>query len=217
MKIFKKTICWSMLMILAFGMSFASCSSDDEEGEGGSQGVKKCYIKIDGKQTDLKYAYYYGDEEGEDFIFTNINMLYYQNNPGKITKGLMLKSVAIYSSEKFETGTITNYGGFQYEEVDIYAQMHEEPGDYISYTNEDDASSPIHFTIDNGYYKIEATSIKMEARDYDSKIGNATADFYFEGTLEDIWVEPDSYVAVSRVDKPTMQWLKKCVETTNKY
>lgn len=208
MNIFKKTISWSMLMILAFGMSFASCSSDDEEGEGGSTGVKKCYIKIDGKQTDLKYAYYYGDEEGEDLMFTNIDMLYYQKNPGKISKGLKLKAVGIYTSDKFETGTTTIYGGFQYEEVDLYAQMHEETGEYISYINEDDASCPIHFSIDNGYYKIEATSMKMEAWDYDSKIGNATADFYFEGTMQDAPSLYEDDIVVAKVDKPTMQWIK---------
>ena len=209
MKLFKKTISWSMLMVLAFGMSFASCSSDDEEGGGGSSGVKKCYIKIDGKQTDLKYAYYYGDEHGEDLIFTNIDMLYYQKNPGKVTKGLILKSAAIYTSEKFETGTTTSYGGFQYDEADIYAQMHEEPGDYIAYVSKDEASSPIHFSIDNGYYKIEATSIKMEAWDYDSKIGNATADFYFEGTMLDAPSLYEDDIVVAKVDKPTIQRLKE--------
>ena len=199
---------WSMLLIMMCSMTFVACSSDDD-GEGGNTGVKTCYIKIDGKQTDLKYAYYYGDEEGDNLMFTNIDMLNYYRNPGKITKGLIQKTVAIYSSKKFETGTTTNYGGFQYDEIDLYAQMHDTEGEYISYINEDFVDNPIHFSINNGYYKIEATSIKMEvSRNEHIAIGKAIADFYFEGTMQDASILFGDDVVVAKVDKQTMQWIK---------
>lgn len=198
----------AMLMLLAFGLSFTSCSSDDEEEGGGTSGVKTCYIKVDGKQTNLSYAYYYGDEEGEIFVFTNIDMLYYYKNPHKITKGLIMKSVALFTPDKFSTGTITGYGGFQYEEADLYAQMYEDSEDFIAYISEDDDSNPIDFTIDNGYYIIEAKSIKLETWNQDSMIGKTTAEFYFEGTMQDgsILYEDDDIV-VAKVDKPTIQWI----------
>lgn len=203
----KKLSIWSMLLIMMCSMTFVACNSDDDS-EGGSTGVKTCYIKINGKQTDLKYAYYYGNEEGDDMIFTNIDMLYYYRNPGKITKGLIQKAVAIYSSENFETGTTTNYGGFQYDEIDLYAQMHGTAGEYISYIGEDEASNPIHFSINNGYYEIEATSIKLDVWDENSVIGKATADFYFEGTMQDASILFGDDIIVAKVDKPTMQWIK---------
>ena len=203
----KRLSIWSMLLIMMCSTVFVACSSDDD-GEGGSTGVKTCYIKIDGKQTDLKYAYYYGDEEGDNLIFTNIDMLYYYRNPGKITKGLIQKAVAIYSSEKFETGTTTNYGGFQYDVIDLYAQMHDTEGEYISYITEDETSCPIHFTINDGYYKIEATSMKLEAWDKNAMTGKTTADFYFEGTMLDASILYGDNIVVAKVDKPTMQWIK---------
>lgn len=112
MDILKKTINWAMLMILAFTISFTSCSSDDEEGSENSS-VKKCYIKIDGKQIDFKYAYYYGDEEGDMFEFTNLDMLYYYKNPDKIVKGLKFTWASIYDDMNFTSGTTTNYN-FEY-------------------------------------------------------------------------------------------------------
>lgn len=203
----KRLSIWSMLLIMMCSMTFVACSSDDD-GEGGSTGVKTCYIKIDGKQTDLKYAYYYGDEEGDDLIFTNIDMLYYYRNPGKITKGLIQKVVAIYGPQKFETGT-ANDGEFFYEEIDVYSEMHDTEGEYISYICEiDEASNPIHFTINNGYYEIEATSIKLEVWDEDSKIGKATGEFYFEGTMQDASILYGDDIVFAKVNKPTMQWIK---------
>ena len=206
MKQFMKTVFWSMLMVLAFGLSFTSCSSDDDEG--GADGVKTCYVKVDGKQTNLSYAYYYGDEDGEVLVFTNVDMLYYYQNPQKISKGLIMKTVALFTPDKFSTGTITGYGGFQYEEVDMYAQMYEDSEEFSAYISEDEESSPINFTVDNGYYKIDAKSIKVEVWNEDSMLRRTTVDFYFEGTMQDgsIFYEDDVYAA--KVDEPTMQWIK---------
>jgi len=104
-----------MLMVLAFGMSFASCSSDDEEGEGG--GSSNCYVKIDGKQIDFKYAYYYeetdewnGEVEKEiEFTLSTIDLLYYLNNPDQIKRGSLISIGYIEFEEELTSGTITNY------------------------------------------------------------------------------------------------------------
>lgn len=215
MDILKKTINWAMLMILAFTISFTSCSSDDEEGSENSS-VKKCYIKIDGKQIDFKYAYYYGDEEGDMFEFTNLDMLYYYKNPDKIVKGLKFTWASIYDDMNFTSGTTTNYN-FEYSpEEDLYANRMEDEEDrpLESYycSPDEENTTPISITTHNGYYKIEANAMVLDFIDEKQgwePIDQTTVDFYFEGTPQKFWIEPDTYVAVSRVDKPTMQWIKK--------
>lgn len=214
MEFFKKTFSWTMLLIMVCSISFVSCSSDDDE-EGGSTGVKKCYIKIDGKQKDFKYAYYYGDEYGDDIEFTDIDILYYYKNPDKIKKGTMFSWAVIYSTNNFVSGTTTNYE-FQYSpEEDLYANRYEDederPEEYY-YDCSVENPTPINISVNGDYYKIDAPGMELDIIDESisySPIGETTADFYFEGTLQDMsFMMEDEVMTVIKVDKPTMQWLK---------
>lgn len=221
MEFFKKTFSWTMLLIMVCSISFVSCSSDDDE-EGGSTGVKKCYIKIDGKQKDFKYAYYYGDEYGDDIEFTDIDILYYYKNPDKIKKGTMFSWAAIYSTNNFVSGMTTDYE-FEYSpEEDLYANRYEDederPLEYY-YDCSDENPTPIDISINDDYYIIDAPEMILEIYDERisySPIGETTADFYFEGTLQDMsFMLEDEVMTVIKVDKPTMQWLKN-IRTKNK-
>lgn len=215
MEFLKKTFSWTMLLALVCSMSFISCSSDDDE-EGGSTGVKQCYIKIDGKQKNFKYAYYYGDEYGDDIEFTDIDILYYYKNPDKIKKGTMFSWAVIYSTNNFVSGMTTDYE-FQYSpEEDLYANRYEDEDErplesyYCFYDGS--PTTPINISVNDDYYIIDAPEMKLDFIDESisySPIGEATADFYFEGTLQD-WpfMMEDEVMTVIKVDKPTMQWLK---------
>lgn len=222
MEFFKKTFSWTMLLIMVCSMSFISCSSDDDE-EGGSTGVKQCYIKIDGKQKNFKYAYYYGDEYGDDIEFTDIDILYYYKNPDKIKKGTMFSWAVIYSTRNFVSGTTTNYE-FEYSpEEDLYANRYEDederPLESYYCSPDEENHTPINISVNDDYYIIDAPEMKLELIDESisySPIGEATADFYFEGTLQDMsFMLEDEVMTVIKVDKPTMQWLKN-IRTKNK-
>lgn len=215
MEFLKKTFSWTMLLALVCSMSFISCSSDDDE-EGGSTGVKKCYIKIDGKQKNFKYAYYYGDEYGDVIEFTDIDILYYYKNPDKIKKGTMFSWAVIYSTRNFVSGTTTNYE-FEYSpEEDLYANRYEDEDErpeesyYCFYDGS--PTTPINISVNDDYYIIDAPEMKLDFIDESisySPIGEATADFYFEGTLQDMsFMLEDEVMTVIKVDKPTLQWLK---------
>lgn len=50
-------------VVLSCGLFCVSCSDDDNEGgeggSGGSSDVETCYLDVDGKRVNFKYAYYY--------------------------------------------------------------------------------------------------------------------------------------------------------------
>lgn len=232
MNIFKKTICWSMLMVLAFGMSFASCSSDDEEG--GDSGVNECYVEVDGKHIDFKYAYYYEDEYDEefytDFTFSTIDLLYYFKNPDKIQSGILATLASIEFEGKLTSGTTTEYGLDIELNNDLFFLFDDpeegdeewQPGENWNWYIEDwdkEEMTPLTITKNGSYYKMLASSIPMMASDGDDGFSNMntyrkmTANFYFEGIPTDmsnfLTSEYSRSVTVVKVDKPTMQWLKK--------
>ena len=236
MKLFKKTICWSMLMVLAFGMSFASCSSDDEEGEGGgSSNINACYVKIDGKQIDFKYAYYYEETEDWDgdiykeieIQFSTIDLLYYFKNPDKIKKGVLTSIGWIEFGEELTSGTTTNYEldiehnkdmFFVFDDPDEGDEVWQPSESWNWYIDDwDKEKTPLSITKSGSYYKMSASSVPMMASDGDDGFDSMktyrkmTADFYFDGTPIDVSniATYSKSVNVVKVDKPTMQWLKK--------
>ena len=224
-----------MLMLLAFGLSFTSCSSDDEE-EGGGTEVKKCYVKIDGKQIDFNYAYYY--EEGNmdsEIQFSTVDLLYYLQNPDKIKKGILISMAYIEFEKDLTSGTTLNYEFeveynqdlfFAFDNPDEGDEEWQPGGSYNWYINDwDKENTPLNITKSNTYYKISASSIPMMASDgddgFDSMVTyrKTTADLYFEGTPIDIRnlaiSEYSKSVTVVKVDKPTMQLIKKIRKTIN--
>lgn len=233
MKLFKKTICWSMLMVLAFGISFASCSSDDDEA-GGSSNINACYIKVDGKHIDFKYAYYFEEvyeEDGEvykdtEITFATTDILYYYKNPEKLKKGTIISDAYLGLNKELASGTTTDYALEINYNLDYYDVMNDEDEDgelhgenynwYCEDWNKD--MTPLTITKTGSNYVIEASSIPMLADDdndgIDSQSRKTTAELYFNGSLMDISdiieIEDLSYSAkVVKVDEPTMQWLKK--------
>lgn len=231
MKLFQKTINWSMLMILAFGMGFASCSNDDEEGEGSSN---TCYLKIDGKQIDFKYAYYYEEEYDDgsetELTFSTIDLLYYLNNPDKIQSGVLVSVAFIEFEGKLASCTTTNYDLEVEHNQDMFfifdnpdeGDEEWQPGESWNwYINDwDKENTPLTITKNGSHYKMSASSIPMMASDGDDGFSNMetyrklTADFYFNGFPTDLsnYFESSEYsksVTVVEVDKPTMLWLKK--------
>ena len=233
MDLLKKTFSWSMLVALIVSMNLVSCSSDDDEGEGNSN-INACYVKIDGQHIDFKYAYYYEETEewdGEvskeiEINFSTIDLLYYLENPDKIKTGSLTSQGFIEFTKELTSGTTTQYGFEISHKIDLfYVFYNPDEGDeewepdenYRWYKNDwDKEPTPLTIVKSGSYYKLSASSVPMmvsEDGSFDSMITyrKMTADFYFDGTPIDVnnFATYAKSVNVVKVDKPTMQRIKK--------
>ena len=123
-------------VVLSCGLFCVSCSDDDNEGgeggSGGSSDVETCYLDVDGKRVNFKYAYYYSfdfeeDSEGECRLdFYDIDMMYYYKHPDKIKEGIIYSSASIdfYNVSGLATDTYTDVAVGIYLNTSSFCEVH---------------------------------------------------------------------------------------------
>ena len=212
----------ALLLITICSMNFTACSSDDDEGS--NSGVNKCYVEVDGKHIDFKYAYYFEDGEDCEIIFSTIDILYYRNNPNKIKEGILFSDAYIELDEGLTSGTTTDYDFEVDHNLDLYQLFVDEDGElhgenYSWYTGDwTKDMTPLTITKTGSNYNISASSIPMLASDGDDGIDNdsrkTTANIYFDGSLLDVtnyYIDDLSSrsVKITKVDKDFINWMKR--------
>lgn len=222
-----------ILFFLFMGVSMCAlqaCSEDDDDNDGGSGNIKRCYAEVDDYRADFKYAYYYEEDEeyGEkeiELTFHTLDMMYYYKNPSKIKKGILFSDAYVEFMDEVPTGTTTEYGIELDFNLDLYDMMYDEydgelHGENYAWYCDDWAQekTPISVARDGYFFKIDAKSVKMLAGDeeddgIDSKSRKTTANFYFEGTAVDVSniaaeASATRGIQVVKVDKEFMNWLK---------
>jgi len=207
------------LFLMGFTLCTIQACDDEDDDEGGSgSGVKQCYVKIDDKQTDFKYAYYcdYGDGDIE-LEFTTIDMLYYIKNPQKITQGTLFTDAYFYFENEIPTGTTKNYEFCLDMNVDLYYTISEgdREDEIISYeTIYGKEQTPINIARDGNNYKIDANSMKIRGGHIDEQKIETTATFFFEGSATNVSqygqmeASENRGITFVKVDKPLMNQIK---------
>lgn len=241
MKIFSTTISkkLSIVALMMLSLCVVSCGDDDDDDnndDGGGNpgaGVVSCYAKVDGEQTDFKYAYRYADyfeEENEsevELVFSTVDLLDYYYNPSKIQKGatyseLYLDFVAA-SDGKVIANTYNDYGMEFHRNLDLYdtalGDGNNYPANYMYYISEPPASMPtLTISKSGNTYRINLQSINFWASEHNGNIGSrqTVGSFYFEGSFEDVTTllesaaYPDARCIAREVTDPGfIKWLKQ--------
>lgn len=208
-----KNTLWYLCLMALVGLTVSSCSSDDDEsgdGIGGGSGANTCYLEVDGKRTDYGYAYIYAYEDGGvEINFTTVDLIYYINNPDKITQGLMVSDIwmdfqNLKGSNQVPLGNISsrhnsNMDGdeitfdFETSTYDLYRVYINGNGDEEDYPwyNEDwtgnSSVSTMKVSKSGETYTMECPALHLLCSDDDGGVSfesrKTVGNFYFHGTF----------------------------------
>lgn len=223
-------------VVLSCGLFCVSCSDDDNEGgeggSGGSSDVETCYLDVDGKRVNFKYAYYYSfdfeeDSEGECRLdFYDIDMMYYYKHPDKIKEGIIYSSASIdfYNVSGLATGTYTDVAVGIYLNDDLYASIWDGDGEYarpssfVMYSDDWTLEQPCSIALEKSgkCYSVSADMNLLAGEPGEPGVGfdarKTTGKFVFDGEAEDLssWVNfaKTRGVKVYKVENPDfIKWL----------
>lgn len=150
------------------------CSKDD----GPSSAKVKGSLKVDGKKADLKYGYFYYEDDEIEYIFCDKDVLKYMDEDGDVKTGVEFTALWLVYDE--------DISNIAYMGIDFKVN-NKGGGTYYEYPDAD-AYNHLSFSAKNGSVKSSSNSIPVVAYDFDeNEIGSSNASFSVEGKTMDLY------------------------------